>query len=107
MLHHTPLDWVHRLTTHTGDVSPHPILTGPKTDEKQTVKAGEVIRLGDSSLQIVSPDTKTELDDQTVKLAPNEYGYWTFLNLHRTDQPHVSLHLQSGVQRLLIEAVKP
>ena len=56
--------------------------------------------------RVVPPDSTAKLDHQTAKLPADEYGYWTFLNLHRTDQPHVSLHLQSGLQRLLIEVAE-
>ena len=88
------------------EVGPAPLVTGPKFDEQHRLKPGAVLRLGESTLQVVPSDSKAKLDHQTAKLPADEYGYWSFLNLHRTDQPHVSLHLQSGLQRLLIEAAE-
>src|SRR4029079_13461364 len=48
MLHHTPLDWSHRITNDVGtELGPHPILTGPKTEEKRQLKPNEIVQVGE------------------------------------------------------------
>ena len=75
-------------------------------DGRHHLKPGTVLRLGDSLLHVVPLNSNSPINEQTVKLKPRDCAYWPLLNLHRTDQPHVSLHLESGLQRLLIEAAR-
>lgn len=111
MLQHMSLDWVHRITGNMDsqmraqrEFGPHPILTGPKVEEKHRLKPNEVLRLGESILQILPADSAAHLNDHSARLKPGHYGYWSFLNLHRTDQPHISLHLKTDPQTLKVEA---
>lgn len=99
MLHHVASDWGHRLRRTDGyDISPLAEIGGPKFEERHRLAAGDVLSLGTSSFKISRPDSEIEAD---VELPPNVCGYWTFLNLHRMDQPLLNLHLTSGFQELI------
>lgn len=99
MLHHVASDWGHRLRRTDGyDASPLAEIGGPKFEERHRLATGSVLTLGASSFEVSRPDSKTPAD---VELPAQVCGYWTFLNLHRIDQPLLNLHLTSGIQELI------
>jgi hypothetical protein len=98
MLHHATDDWDHKIRRNDGtDVSVRFEIGGPKFEERHRIAAGAVISLGSSSIKML----RDFHNGGDFKMPQNEFGYWTFLNLHRIDQPHLNLHLKSGLQELI------
>ncbi|MBS0204215.1 MAG: M48 family metalloprotease [Planctomycetes bacterium] len=102
MLNHTSLDWGHQFTQAFGpDLSPLARVTGPKFQMKHTLQPDEVWAVGRSKVTVFAPDADIPAADTSLKLPSGDYGYWSFLNLHRIDQPQINLLLETGIQRVI------